>query len=81
MHKHRAYEIPEEISQRAGIEYGFLGRYIEERLDEYCKEGWEFVGIYTMSIKPPPGGCMVGLFNGSRVRDAQVMLFRKGSQD
>ncbi|WP_061324026.1 DUF4177 domain-containing protein [Serratia rubidaea] len=75
MYQYKMVQIPPNISVKAkDNKHGVAAQYLENVVNEYAQEGWEFQRVDTIGIEERPG-CFGG--NKQGVVNYYVITFRK----
>lgn len=78
MYQYKMVQIPPGIAVRASEHRGNeAAAYLEEIVNDYAEEGWEFYRIDSMDIQVQPG-CLGALFGKKGDQDTYyVITFRR----
>ncbi len=76
-YEYKFVQIPQAISvKRTSGDYA-AADYIQETVDQYTKDGWEFYRIDTIGVASEPG-CIASLFGAKTYyQDYAIICFRK----
>jgi len=79
MYEYHMVQVPPTISVKAGQGGGAAAYYLQEIVDKFAQDGWEFYRIETIGVLEQPGcGCLAALLGiRAQVREQYVVVFRR----
>ena len=77
MYEYKMVQIPRDLAVKIGKAEGAAAQYMQQTIDAYVAEGWEFYRVDSLTITEKPG-CLGGLFGQKEVyHSVGVISFRK----
>lgn len=81
MYQYKMVQIPPNVSIKAGQSQQPAADYLQQVVDQYSQEGWDFYSIESMSVTENAGcGCLAMLLGlGPQRYHVYVIVFRRST--